>query len=225
MLIRFFVLGAVWVVLTACATTRREVRDLDFERMQKAEAQFVAEFRAKYARYRVEASEIRGGGVRKGVEIGNKGVELDNGMRLELRLGDRTNIGNGHRSGSRYRLRSEKGALLAEAESAFAKQDLPVTKPKADLYLDAVHSELLLFEEQCWTVQRYILFRRRGMDSTLWESVYLRVPKRDSANGIANEPHILGLSEHRIFVEQDGMIYAFPVDELPREQNLVYTIG
>lgn len=225
MLIRFFVLGAVWVVLTACATTRREARDLDFERMQKTEAQIVAEFRAKYARFGVEASELRGFGVRKGVSLGSKGVELDGGMKLELRLGDRVNVGNGHRSGSRYRLRSGKGALLAEAESAFAKQDLPVTKPKADLFLDAVHPELLLFEEQCWTVQRYILFRRRGADSTSWEAVYLRVPKRDSANGIADEPHVLGLWEHRIFVEQDGMIYAFPVDELPREQNLVYSIG
>jgi hypothetical protein len=204
-----------------------------FSQQSKREELNKATFRKTYARYRISSASHPSFDARKQVALGRGSIVFDGRMTLELRLGARRTASQRHRTGSRYRLLSAEGRELVEAESTFAMADLPENPPKADVYFDHEHSEVLLFEEQSWTVQRYVLFRPRRISSrsgtirnSSWEVLYPRMPVRPSAYGISSpEPRILGLAGHRIYFEQDGIFYAIPIDEIPQMSDLSYTIG
>jgi hypothetical protein len=155
-------------------------------------------------------------------------------MRLELKLGERWAVATNSifRTESRYRLCDQTGHILATGESTLALGDL-----KGDWdYRIVVCSETarntyFIGEEQSWATRRFILIRPNtdspapnGGVPAAWTVKYLWLP--EPHDGLPSEfPKILGIHSDRLYMQQDGRVYAFPLDTLEEVANLAYSIG
>ena len=188
------------------------------------EQQFVEEFQSKFRKYHVatDATPVfHWHTVRRLPRAGS--IWSDESLTLRLNLGERIGeVQAGlYRTGSRYELSDKSGAVLSTVESVFAVEDLDTLDYTVRIAKDEESNHLLLIEDHSWSVQRIILFNLSSPSQT---PQYLRVPSRAS---FAPVPHyeIIGFREGRLFLQQDGTVFALPVEILETTQDPVYGIG
>lgn len=187
-------------------------------------ASFIRDYEQKYAKQRITPEQVPATNVQKVTNLRSPQLWKNSSAELTLRPGERTKNDSGrYRTSSRYELRDRSGALLGSAESVLAREDLTASdlSPEIRVAYDSASRKVLVIEEHSWSVERVIVFSEDGKGQ---EARYARIPTRQAIDPV---PHyaIVAFAEGKVFVQQDGAYYAFPVEALPAETELDYSIG
>ena len=206
------------------------------EVMAARERQFREEYHRQYAAFEVSSKELPVFEKKTFTRL-SRVILLTraNRTRLELVLGHRWAVATNSifRTESRYRLCDGNGRLLAAGESTLALEDISSDGgQEIALLSDSSRHAYFIDEEQSWATRRHILIRPSddaegvyGGIPTAWTVSYLQIPERHKSVSPLDHPRILGLHSDRLYIEQDGHIYAFPIDTLKQDTNLSYSIG
>ncbi len=151
------------------------------------------------------------------------------GMHLELNLGDRwTTAGqyNLKRTESRYRVVDAKGKVLASAESVMAAQDLGEAQIPEHIrvYFDAATGSFLIDEEHNWSTRRFIAFQP-SLGGAGWDVKYFHLPERAKFPPIGYKSTCVGFAGGIVYFECAERTFAMPLDRLPVQEDLGYSIG
>ena len=227
-----FLLFVAFFSVCGCSTGKRS----PYKNVESRERQLQEAYHRKYAEFEVSRGNLPKF-ERKTFARPSRLFALTrtNGIRLELKLGHRWAVQTNSvfRTESRYRLCDDKGRLLAAGESTFALEDSSSGEAQEIILLsDPTHHAYFIAEEQSWATHRYILFCpsddadavSQGIPAA-WKVTYVWIPERSSAYGLNDRPHMLGLHSKHLYIEQDGHIYALPIDVLQEETKLSYSIG
>jgi hypothetical protein len=186
--------------------------------------EFVDAHRERFASYEVavtELPEFTGYTVKVGSE--RPIVIRHSWFALELVLGRRETLAGSalHRTASRYSLRT--GDSTVQAESVFALEDLATAglQRRVQVCHDAQTGEVFLYEDHSWSVRRFILMHP-APGGTKVSYVHLPLLRTELRSG---EFRILGIRDGKLYVEQDRVIYGYPLPELIEVEELAYGIG
>jgi hypothetical protein len=200
-------------------------------RMQKVSEGFRADYAARWSAFRCDKSEVPDAKVFKIDADETKPVMLPDAFQLCLKLGKAIPLEAEHlvfRTESRYILKDASNKELARGESKLTESNQGSTR----VIYCATSRSMLVDEELSGVgdVSRHIAFvpdaeektPGRG-DGVAWRVFYVRVPLRQDI-GEGHIGHILSISDGKIYVETDGVFYAFPIKELV-ESKLEFSVG
>ena len=190
-----------------------------------------AEFVERYKRYRCAEDELPVVEESKGPGQRFRSMQFGEHLVLKLELGKLVRV-NGTASGamrtkSRYRLFWDK-TQIGEAESLFSTTDDGENRTSVEMWFNSESQSVLIFEELEWTTKRCIVFER-SKESTLpekWTVKYISPPSRSRAysSPTSEDGKIRGIGNGMLFLEMDGLLYAFPFDDFPLNE-LEFTVG
>jgi hypothetical protein len=191
-----------------------------------AEESFIRSFETQHLRHLVSSEELPPTDWKILPEIPkNAVIWKDDRFSLSLSLSNRfaTQTSGRYRSNSRYHLNRNDGLKLSAAESVLATEDWNVRDEKGNIRIEIDHKRqlLLIVEEKGWSVQRLIVFTLEPRES---EPLYLRPRVRESLHPPRNH-EIIGIEDGKLYIQQDGKVYAFPIENLETESDLSYSIG
>lgn len=152
------------------------------------------------------------------------------GLQLELNLGKETHTApegtNGHRTFSRYILKTAAGRILAEAESILAAGLDYEVDPGVSVFSDPAERTLLTMEYRTGSPPRYIIFT--AQTEAAGAVRYVEIPLRVEASVSPMHfslPNILGIRDGKVYLHEDGQTYAFPLSSLKEVTSLEFSIG
>lgn len=191
---------------------------------EETTASFIRDYEQKYAAYRIAPDQVPASNLQKVVNLRSPQLWKNASAELTLHPGKRTKNDSGRfRTSSRYELRDRSGNLLGTAESVLAREDLgePDLSPQVRVAFDPTSRKVLVVEEHSWSVERIFFL---SLDGKGQEARYARIPTRQAIDPV---PHyeIVAFADGMLFIKQDGSYYAFPVEALPAETKLDYSIG
>jgi len=189
-----------------------------------------AEFVERYKRYRCAENEVPFVEESQRPESRFRSMKFGEHLVLKLELGKLVHV-NGEASGpmrtnSRYRLFWD-GKQVGEAESLFSTT-AGYDSPELHFYYNAECQSLLVYEVLEWTTKRCIAFERgiESVSSGKWTVKYFLPPSRSRAYLSPNteDGRIRGNGNGKLYLEMDGLLYAFPFDDFLRTK-LEFTVG
>jgi hypothetical protein len=188
-----------------------------------------AEFVERYQRYRCAENEVPFVEESQGPGTCFRSLKFEEHLVLKLELGKLAHV-NSDTSGpmrtkSRYRLFWD-GKQVGEAESLFSTT-VGYNSPEPHFYYNAECQSLLVYEILEWTTKRCIVFERgiKSVSSEKWTIKYFLPPSRSRAYLSPNteDGRIRGFGNGKLYLEMDGLLYAFPVDDFLTK--LEFTVG
>jgi len=192
---------------------------------------YEAEYATKYREFRCEEREVPAAKIFEMDMDKAMSVMLPDDLRLRLRLGKAIPLESERlmfRTESRYVLKNASGEELARGESMITG---PNQGSSRVIYCAASRSMLL--DETlsgAGDISRRIAFvldseeKIQGMEGAeTWRVFYVYVPLRQDI-GEGHIGHILSISNGKIYVETDGVFYAFPIKEFV-ESKLEFSVG
>jgi hypothetical protein len=239
---KHLVTHSLLAALISCSSTRREpyhYKRLAAEqtaREAKERAELEA-FQRQYAAYEFPGEAVPGFTKLKEITSVQKRMTLvqHKGHRLELRLGARWKDGSGlYRTESRYTITNAAGKVLASVESLMALDDAnndPDNHLSIQIILDKSSPSFLITESQAWSNRRTIVFGFR--EGTEWagdEGWIARTVEMPIAGTPPTPVGVLwvgedGFSDGAVFFRWKDRCYRMPVEKLPEEKTLGYSIG
>ena len=186
-------------------------------------AAYKAEYASKYAAYRCDRSELPAVQIHPFNENQLKPLVLSRQLKLRLKLGSRIDQPDTYtyRTTSNYILSSSSGKELSRAESMMFKTKSGESNDPINVLFTPFENYVLVEEETlgAGSMIRHVVFvpaspQETGQTSAIWRACHLDLPERDF--GVGEGEYIgtvHGISGGRIFVEMDGMLYAFPLDK------------
>lgn len=228
--------------LISCSSTPRE--PFHYERLAAEQAAREAKERAEleafqkqYAAYEVPREAVPGFTKPEEITRVQKRMTLAQhmGHRLELRLGTRWKDGTGlYRTESRYTITNTAGKVLASVESLIALEDAnndPDNHLSIQIFLDRSSPSFLITESQAWSNRRTIALGFR--EGTKWagdEGWIARTVEMPIAGTPPTPVSVLwvgeeGFSNGAVFFRWKDRCYRMPVEKLPEEKTLGYSIG
>ena len=191
---------------------------------EETTASFIRDYERKYASYRIAPDQVPASNLQKVANLRSPQLWKNASAELKLPLGERTKNDRGRfRTSSRYELRDRSGSLLGSAESVLAREHLnePDLSPQVRVAFDPASQKVLVVEAHSWSVERIFFL---SLDGKGQEARYARIPTRQAIDPV---PHyeIVAFADGKLFIKQDGAYYAFPVEALPLETGLDYSIG
>ncbi len=185
-----------------------------------------AEFIERYKRYRCAENEVPFVEESKGPGVRFRSMQFGEHLVLKLRLGKLNgDVSGPMRTKSRYRLFWD-GQQIGEAESLFSTTDFGEgSSLETRFFYNPNCQSLLVFEELGWSTNRHILFQR-VQETKKWTVKYIQAPYRlrTDLGVIADDGRIRGIGNGKLYLEMDGLLYAFPFDEI-LETKLEFTVG
>lgn len=214
------------------STETKDQADLEMARLKRVVEKYKADYAANYREFRCGKSEVPHA---KTFDIDvdeGKPVELPDAIRLHLKLGKAIPLDERRqvfRTESRYVVKSASGKELACAESMITGSNQGSSRV---IYCAASRS--MLVDENLSGVgdmSRRIAFvpdsdekSSGAADAVIrWRCIYVYVPRRQDL-GEGHIGHILSISDGKIYVETDGVYYAFPIKEFI-ESKLEFSVG
>ncbi len=210
----------------------KEQSDQGIARLKHVVDKFRADYAAKYREFRCEERDVPAAKIFEVDTDKLIPVMLPDALRLRLRLGKAIPIETERlvfRTESRYLLINASGKELARAESKITGSNQGSSRV---IYCAASRS--ILVDENlsgAGDTTRRIAFvpdseekiSGAGDAVARWRVFYVYVPLRqDIGEGYIG--HILSISDGKIYVETDGVYYAFPIKEFV-ESNLEFSVG
>lgn len=198
----------------------------------KQDEKLKREFAAHYKSYRCNESDVPASEHLAAPGAKFRSMHFGDHLVLKLKLG-KLIYGTGDRHGgpmrteSRYELYWD-GKLVSTAESLFSHQDALSEESLTTTF--AYHpatQSLLVFEELEWSTERYIAFEPTGSpaESSNWTVKHFELPARPIYGGSASHRgHLRGFRHGKIYLEMDGLVYAFPVSDF-LVKDLAFTVG
>ena len=189
----------------------------------------IKEYEDKYAQFRCTQEERPDFAEFKISGVFLSEQDLGHGLRLALKLGERTEvmIGNEryYRTGSRYQLMQGK-KVLCEAESTLSKNMKPI-ETWCKIVFHEGSLNLLIEEEHDWSTSRQIVMLPKGSgEFRAWEAKVVGVPTRAGGPGTTEgEGNLIGGANGKVYTRVDGFIYAFPVEKLEEVKFLEFLPG
>lgn len=183
----------------------------------------------KYAEFRVTQQECPDFAEFKVSGVFLREQNLGHGLRLVLKLGEKTEVMTGnerhYRTESRYQL-MQGNKVLCEAESTLSKGMKPIGTWCRIMFHE--HSRNVLIEEEHdWSTSRQIVMCPTGdVSSPAWEARVVGVPTRDGGPGTTEgEGNVIGAANGKVYTRVDGRIYAFPFEKLAEVKSLGFLPG
>ena len=208
-----------------------EHSDLAMERLKQVVDRYKADYAANYREFRCEESAVPAAKIFEMDTDKLAPVLLPDALRLHLRLGKAIPIETERlvfRTESRYVLKNASGKELARGESMITESNQGGSRV---IYCAASRS--MLVDETlsgAGDMSRRIAFvpdleeKNQEMgDEVAWRVFYVHVPLRQDI-GEGHIGHILSISKGKIYVETDGVFYAFPIKEFV-ESKLEFSVG
>lgn len=156
--------------------------------------------------------------------------ELGDGFRLVFKPGHlqefQTPGGRYFRTTSRYQLM--KGSkVLCEAESTLNNDDDLEAASCCRVVWHAGSRSVLIEEEHDWSTTREIVFFPTDQEGTPgWSAKVIEMPLRNGGPGTyRGEGNLLGMANGKVFIRVDGVIYAFPIRDVPAVPSLNFLPG
>lgn len=214
------------------STETKEQSELEIARLKRVSDKFKAEYAAKYRQFRCEESAVPGATIFEiDVDEGTP-VALPGGLQLCLKLGEAVPLEAERlvfRTESRYVLKNAAGKELARAESMITRSNQGSSRV---IYCAASRS--MLVDENlsgAGDMSRRIAFVPDSEEkisgtadaAASWRFIYVYVPLRQDI-GEGHIGHILSISDGYIYVETDGLFYAFPIRDFV-ESKLEFSVG
>lgn len=186
-------------------------------------AAYKAEYASKHAMYRCDKSELPAV-QRHPFEVNHvKPLALSRQLKLSLKLGRRIDQPGTYtyRTTSNFILASSIGKELARAESMTFKTQYGGNGDRVKVLFTPVENCVLVEEEigGAGSMIRQVVFipatpQETSAASTSWRAFHLDLPERDFGVGEGEDiGTVHGISGGKIFVEMDGIFYAFPLDK------------
>lgn len=187
----------------------------------------MAEYRTRYATdhaaYRCDRSEFPVVQVHSFTLRQFKPMTLSPQLKLRLELGRRIDQPGTYtyRTGSSYILSSTSGKELSRAESMLLKDGAAESNEPIKVVFTPAENYVLVEEENFGAggSTRHVVFMpsttsaaRPDKAPVVWQALHLDLPARDT--GVGESDHIGtvgGVSGGKIYVEMDGLFYAFPL--------------
>lgn len=219
----------IWFVPPSISTP--DGRQMPFMSVEEANHQNAEIFRKENAAFRVPSNGA-GDFARTTLTVLQRRQTLVRtaGLQLELNLGTETHTApestNGYRTSSRYILKSAAGRKFAEAESILAADKGYEVSSGVSIFSDPVERTLLLMEHRQCSMPRYIVFT--AQPETVGTVRYVEIPLRVEASYSPMHlslPSILGIRDGKVYVREDGQVYAFPLSSLKEVTSLEFTVG
>lgn len=191
-----------------------------------------AEFAARYKKYRCEHKDVPSFEQSSGPGSKFRSTQFGDHLILKLQLGKRIhlkkpNSGGPMRTESRYELYWDE-KLVCSAESLFSNDDVLSAEGLSTVFAYHPTSQsILVFEELEWTTKRYIVFESTGQSDALqrWSAKYFELPARERyRNPTVEWGQFRGFGNRKIYLEIDGLLYAFPFDDF-LVKTLDFTVG
>lgn len=188
-------------------------------------AEYKARYATDYTAYRCDRSEFPLIQVHSFTLRKFKPVALSPQLKLGLELGgpmDQPDTFT-YRTGSNYILSSASGKELGRAESMLIKEGSSESNEPVKVVFTPLENSVLIEEENFGAggSTRHVVFvpsatSLGGSDKApgSWRAFHLNLPPRDT--GVGENDHIGtvgGISGGKIYVEMDGLFYAFPLDK------------
>jgi len=216
--------------LTGLAHSSTETLEQMNKRLQnqlQEEEKLKADFSKNYQRYRCEENDVPLVEDSTGPGRSFRSMQFGDHLALKLDLGALIRV-NGTESGpmrtkSRYRLLWD-GTRVADAESLYSVSTATGDEGGSNRFTyNPSTQSLLVFEEFCWSTMRYIFFQRSN--DSKWTAKYFWPPSRPIFGSPVNRHgKIRGIGNGKVYVEVDGQMYAFPVDDF-LVKALEFTVG
>lgn len=214
------------------STETKEQSDLEMARLKRVGDKYKADYAANYREFRCEESEVPDAKIFEIDVDEGKPLVLPGALQLCLKLGKAIPLEAERlvfRTESRYVLKSASGKELARAESKLTE-----TNQGSSRVIYCAASQSMLVDEVLsgvGDVSRRIAFvpdsdeksSGTGDAVTRWRFFYVYVPLRQDI-GEGHIGHILSISDGYIYVETDGVFYAFPIKEFV-ESKLEFSVG
>lgn len=156
-----------------------------------------------------------------------KSLTLSPLLSLRLRLGKSVEIPGAHtyRTESDFGLFTASGRQLAVGESMMCLWDEAASDGDLEVLFNPAEKSVLIQEETvgAGSSVRHIAFIpkpgadvRDGGKSADWQVMHLDLPQRSHGAGDESDHigRVFGLSSRKVYVEMDGVHYAFPVEEV-----------
>ena len=156
-----------------------------------------------------------------------KSLSLSPLLSLRLRLGKYVELpgSNTYRTESEFVLSSADGKQLAAGESMMCLGNGEPSDGDLEVLFNPAEKSVLIQEETfgAGSSVRHIAFIpkpgadvRNGGKSADWQVMHLDLPRRSHGAGDESDHigRVFGLSSRKVYVEMDGIHYAFPVEEV-----------
>lgn len=213
------------------AETKKQ-SDLEIARLKRVGDKYKADYAAKYRQFRCEESDVPDAKIFEIDVDEGRSAALPGGIQLTLKLGKAVPLEAERlvfRTESRYVLKNAFGKELARAESMITGSNQGSSRV---IYCAASRS--MLVDENlsgAGDMSRRIAFvpdseeKISGTAGAVagWRFIYVYVPLRQDL-GEGHIGHILSISDGYIYVETDGVFYAFPIKEFV-ESKLEFSVG
>jgi len=137
-------------------------------------------------------------------------------LRLDLSLGEEYGLNSRTRTHSRYKLKSQTGATLAQAESILPAVMDEGLSPRVEVYADADYSSVLVIESRDGSETSCLLFTA-GPGTNKWSARRVEIPIRETPSPSPmdfSRPSVVCVRDGKIYIDADGALYAIPFEAL-----------
>lgn len=188
-------------------------------------AAYRARYATEYAAYRCDYIEFPTVQIHSFTLRQFKPMALSPQLNLRLVLGRRIDQPGTYtyRTGSSYILSSAPGKELSRAESMLLREGAAESNEPIEVIFTPAENYVLIQEENFGAggSKRHVVFMpsiaswsRPDDAPVVWQALHLDLPAR--VTGVGGDDHIGsvgGVSGGKIYVEMDGLFYAFPLDK------------